>query len=64
MVPETVKRQVSAQKTAIENATVAVFAGPVADQDGKIRIAAGSSATDKELLGMTWFVKGVIGSTE
>jgi basic membrane protein A len=64
MVPEAVKTQVSVKKTAIESRKAAVFAGPIADQDGKIRIAAGTSATDKELLGMTWFVKGVIGSTE
>ena len=64
MVPEAVKAQVSAKRAAIEKGQAAVFTGPIADQDGKIRIAAGTSAADEELLGMTWFVKGVIGSTQ
>jgi basic membrane protein A len=64
MVPQQVKDAVLTQKMAIENGQAAVFSGPVADQSGKIRIAAGKKATDKELLGMTWFVQGVIGSTE
>jgi basic membrane protein A len=64
MVPQPVKDRVSAQKSAIESGKAAVFSGPIADQSGKIRIAAGQKAADKELLGMTWFVQGVIGSTE
>ncbi len=64
MVPQTVRDRVEAQKAAIESGKAPVFAGPVADQDGKIRIEAGKVPSDKELLGMTWFVKGVIGSTE
>lgn len=38
--------------------------GPLVDQDGKERIAAGKAMTAKELLEMNWFVKGVIGSTK
>jgi basic membrane protein A and related proteins len=41
-----------------------VFFGPVKDQEGKLRIAKGASASDKELLGMTWFVEGVVGTTQ
>ena len=64
MVPESVQDRVLAQKDAIESGKASVFSGPVADQDGNIRIASGKKASDKELLGMTWFVKGVIGSTQ
>ena len=35
------------------------FTGPIADQDGKERYAAGVVAPDKDLLGMNWYVKGV-----
>ncbi len=64
MVPQEVKDRVSDQKSAIVAGKAAVFSGPIADQGGKNRIAAGQKATDEELLGMTWFVEGVIGSTE
>jgi basic membrane protein A and related proteins len=39
-----------------------VFWGPVKDQSGKLRIAAGENATDEVLLGMNWFVEGVVGT--
>ena len=35
------------------------FTGPIVDQDGKERYAAGVVAPDKDLLGMNWYVKGV-----
>jgi simple sugar transport system substrate-binding protein len=37
------------------------FEGPVVDRDGTERIAAGAAASDGELLGMNWFVEGVVG---
>ncbi len=64
MVPEKVRAMVLAKKKAISASKAIVFSGPVEDQKGKVRIAAGTSASDGELLGMTWFVKGVIGTTE
>ncbi|MFZ0450555.1 MAG: BMP family ABC transporter substrate-binding protein [Desulfatiglandaceae bacterium] len=64
MVPEKVRAMVLAKKKAISAGKARVFSGPIKDQKGKVRIAAGSSASDGELLGMTWFVKGVIGTTE
>ena len=35
--------------------------GPVKDQKGVVKIAAGSNAADKDLLGMNWYVEGVQG---
>jgi basic membrane protein A len=64
MVPESVRDQVAARKAAIESGKASVFTGPIADQAGKTRIGSGKKASDKELLGMTWFVEGVIGSTQ
>lgn len=64
MVPETVKALVLERKTRIEKGQAPVFSGPIADQAGNIRIAQGETASDDALLGMTWFVKGVIGSTQ
>ncbi|MFL9961370.1 BMP family ABC transporter substrate-binding protein [Paraburkholderia sediminicola] len=38
------------------------FAGPIADQSGAMRVAAGKSLSDAELLRLNWFVQGVDGS--
>ena len=38
-----------------------IFTGPIADQNGDIRVPEDQSMTDEELLGMNWFVEGVEG---
>ena len=64
MVPEDLQKKVLEKKEEIKSGKFKVFSGPIKDQQGKIRIAQGTTAPDKELLGMTWFVQGVIGTTE
>ncbi len=64
MVPKKLQEQVLAMKKEIASGKKKVFVGPIKDQKGNVKIPAGVAATDKELLGMTWFVKGVIGTTE
>jgi basic membrane protein A len=64
MVPKAVQDKVLAAKKEIAAGKLKVFAGPIADQKGKVQIQEGQVASDKSLLGMTWFVKGVIGSTQ
>jgi len=64
MVPDEVKAKVEARKAEIKAGAFDVFWGPVLDQKGAEKIAAGKKATDEEMLGMTWFVQGVVGSTE
>ncbi len=39
-----------------------VFAGPLADQGVKIRIAEGETFTDDAMGSLDWFVEGVLGS--
>ena len=63
MVPKNVQDNVMAKKEAIKGGEK-IFVGPIKDQKGGIKIAAGVAAEDKELLGMTWFVQGVVGTTE
>jgi basic membrane protein A len=63
MVPKEVQDLVLAKKDAIKGGEK-IFTGPIKDQKGEVKIAAGSAATDEELLGMTYFVEGVIGTTE
>ncbi len=64
MVPQEVQKRVLSKKDEIASGKAKVFVGPIKDQDGKVRIAKSAAAADKELLGMTWFVEGVIGTTE
>ncbi len=39
-----------------------VFWGPIHDQSGNERIAAGEKPADEVLLGMDWLVEGVVGA--
>jgi len=64
MVPQEVRDRVMAAKAAIINGSQKVFVGPIKDQQGKIRYADKVVAPDQDLLGMNWFVQGVVGTTE
>jgi basic membrane protein A len=61
-VPQDVRDLVAAREAAIKAGTLHPFAGPVKDQGGKVRVAAGKNMSDKALLGMNYYVEGVIGS--
>ncbi len=64
MVPQVLRDEVAAAKAGIITGKTKVFGGPIEDQKGAVKISAGTVASDKQLLGMTWFVKGVVGTTE
>lgn len=64
MVPQDLKGKVMAAKADIISGKLKVFTGPVKDQKGAEKIAAGTVPADKDLLSMTWFVQGVVGTTE
>jgi basic membrane protein A len=64
MVPDSVRQKVLAKKKQILDGSTDVFAGPVKDQKGTVRIPAGRTATDEEMLGMKYFVQGVVGTLE
>jgi basic membrane protein A len=62
LVPADVKELVLAEKKKIESGSWDVFNGPVMDQSGKTVVASGSAPADGDLLGMSYFVKGVEGT--
>ena len=64
LVPAEIQQMVEAKKEEIIAGKTDVFVGPIKDQDGKVMIAEGETADDGAMLGMTWFVKGVIGTTK
>ncbi|MDL2209316.1 BMP family ABC transporter substrate-binding protein [Desulfovibrio sp. OttesenSCG-928-O18] len=64
MVPKDVQDQILKRKEEIIKGQFVVFAGPVKDQKGAVRIPEGKNPADADLLNMNWFVEGVVGSTE
>lgn len=64
MVPQDVQDLVNGVKEDIASGKKKVFVGPIKDQKGAVKIADGAVVPDGDLLGMTWFVEGVVGTTE
>jgi len=62
MVPEKLREKVLRKKKDLISDKFSIFAGPVLDQAGNIRIPEGRQVTDDDLLGMNWFLKGVVGT--
>jgi basic membrane protein A len=61
-VPAAVKSKIEAKKKAIENGSYYEFQGPLYDQSGQLKVKQGDKLSLNDILGMTWFVKGVQGS--
>jgi len=62
VVPKDVVALVDKARQGIIDGTVHPFQGPLKDQSGKIVVEAGKNLSDKELLGMNYYVEGVLGS--
>ena len=60
-VSDETKALVNEVKKKIASGAMTPFDGPVNDNEGKTRVAAGASMSDKDLGGMNWYVEGVIG---
>ena len=61
-VPDDVRAHIDEVAATIKDGSFAPFTGPIADQDGTERYADGVEASLEDLLGMDYFVKGVVGS--
>jgi basic membrane protein A and related proteins len=62
VVPQDVRDQITAVQDEIIAGTFAPFTGPITDQDGAEKVADGAVPDLGTLLGMDYFVAGVIGS--
>jgi len=60
-VPQDVRDEVEAARQKIY-AGQDVFCGPIKDQNGQERVAAGQCMTDAEMLSFDWLVEGVVGT--
>jgi basic membrane protein A len=59
--PEGAQKKVDEVKKKMLDNTFNVFAGPIKDQNGIIKVPAGSTLSDKDQLTCNWFVQGVVG---
>ncbi len=62
-VPKDVAELVQAKERDIASGKLQVFAGPIKDQKGAVRVAAGARVADADLGRMDWFAEGVVGGS-
>lgn len=60
-MPDDIAKLARETEVAIRDGKLHPFAGPIRDQDGKMRVARGDNMPDSELLKMNWYVEGVEG---
>lgn len=60
-VPADVKAEAEALRDGIAAGTVHPFTGPIKKQDGSEWLAEGATAPDGDLLGMNFYVEGIVG---
>ena len=61
-IPAAVRAQLADIEQKIVSGALHPYAGELRDQDGKVKVAAGSVLSDKEIRGFNWFVEGMIGN--
>jgi len=61
-VPDDVKAVVDVEEQKILGGDWDVFCGPINDQEGNEKVADGQCMSDGDMLGMDWFVEGVVGT--
>jgi len=61
-VSQATQSKIEAKKKAIMDGSFYEFQGPLYDQSGALKVKKGDKLSLGDILGMTWFVKGVIGS--
>jgi simple sugar transport system substrate-binding protein len=61
-IPADVAKLTEQKKAAIISDKIKPFQGPLKDQSGAVKVAAGSTLSPKELMSMNWYVQGVEGT--
>jgi basic membrane protein A len=62
LVPQEVRDLVEAKKAEMVSGEWDVFTGPINNQDGEVLVPEGEQMVDGDMLGMTVFVEGVVGT--
>jgi basic membrane protein A len=63
-VSQETKDAINAKADEMKTGKWDVFSGPIKDQTGAEKVAAGAKLTNKEMLSIDWFVEGVVGSAK
>lgn len=63
-IPQDLRTRVLAARDDMKAGKLDVFAGPVKDQEGKVRVPKGGTIDDNEIDRVDWFVEGVQGSVK
>lgn len=61
LAPAEAKTKVEEVQKKMLDGSFQVFTGPIKDQEGKVRVEAGKTMSDKDQLSLDWFVQGVEG---
>ncbi|NLR73614.1 BMP family ABC transporter substrate-binding protein [Leeia aquatica] len=61
-LPDDVKKKVAARRADIISGKAPIFAGPIKDNTGAVKVAAGKTMSDGDMHGITWYVEGVEGT--
>lgn len=59
-LPAELRNRIASMEKQLAAGTLHPFAGPVVDQAGKTRVAAGETMSDADLSGMDYYVQGVV----
>ena len=60
-VPDDVKAAAEKVIAGWDDGSYNVYAGPIKDQSGAIKVADGKTLSNEEILGLNWLVQGVEG---
>jgi len=63
-VPKAVAKLATDAQAAILSGKLNVYAGPIKDQSGKVRVPAKTTISVADRAGMDWFVEGVVGKVK
>lgn len=58
-LPDTIKQAIQTTQDKIKSGEIVPFRGPLKDNQGTIKVEAGSQATDQALVSMKWYVEGI-----
>lgn len=61
LVSANAQSEIAAKEKALDNG-LKIFAGPIDDQSGNVKVPAGQTLSESQILSLNWAVKGVIGS--
>jgi simple sugar transport system substrate-binding protein len=59
-LPTELRNRIAGMEKQMADGSLHPFTGPVVDQDGKTRVAAGATMSDGDLSGMDYYVQGVV----